>query len=222
MSEEHLTSVIKENGEILFIFADKYSVYTVYRIFGENKAFLVVCDKRLFIERAEYLEVPEWFFGYTTVRFFKPKQYNDEITFPGVVEIDGKMYRFEIKEGEAVKLQEMTSEFEPTVKQTHHLLPVLETFEVTHGIQNRDKFYFVGIEQEDPEACHPVYGVVDMLSGELETVYYLYSDAGEIEPACLTIDFHERNVYVVGKTKVYNRDTVVAHKPFIEQFMLRS
>lgn len=225
MSEEvHLSSVMKESGEILFIYSDKYSVYTVYRPYLQKKMFVAICDKRLFIERAEYLELPEWFFNYSSIRFFKPKISNEsDISFPGVVVVDGVTYRFELKPGEESVLSEMEEGFDPTAKQAHLLLSVLNNFEVIHGIQNRERFYFVGIDQSVLEEEHPVYGVVDMLSGKLETVYYLYSDIGEIHPACVTIDFHERNVYVVGKMKVFdNADVVVDEIPYLEQFMLKA
>lgn len=61
-----------------------------------------------------------------------------------------------------------------------------------------------------------------MVGGDLETVYYLYSDKGEVVPSCVTIDAHERFVYVAGKTIVFDQnDSVIDHIPYIEQFMLR-
>lgn len=224
MSEEHITSVTKESGEILFVYADKYIVSVVYRPFEQRKIFLATCDKGLYIERAEYLEFPDWFFGYESIRFFKPKQSNEgDITFHGVVNISGINCRFEVKPGDEASIVEMNDTFDPSAKQAHLLLPVLETFDVTHGVQNREKFYFVGVDKENPKEVHPVYGVVDMVSGKLETVYYLYSDMGEIVPSCVTIDFHERTVYVVGKMNVFNNENVVVDEiPYIEQFMLKA
>lgn len=223
MSEEiHLSSVTKESGEILFIYADKYSVYVLYRPDQRKQLYLAVCDKRLYLERVDVMEVPEWFFEYSSVRFFKPKNYNDEVSFPGVVTTPEDINRFEIFQSGEMSFSEAPDSFDPMVKQAHLLLPVLETFDVTHGIQHREKFYFVGIDKEEPGNQHPVYGVVDMVSGALETVYYLYSDKGEIIPACVSIDAHERVVYVAGKTNVFDQnDSVIDHIPYLEQFMLR-
>jgi len=223
MSEEiHLASVTKENGEILFIYADKYSVYVLYRPDQRKQVYLAVCDKRLYIERVDVLEIPEWFFEYSSVRFFKPRN-QDEPTFPGLVVLKDKTMRFEMFQSGEVKFTEDTGTFDPSVKQTHLLLPVLEPFSVTYGIQHREKFYFVGIDKQDDDNWHPVYGVVDMVSGELDILYYLYSDKGEVDLTCVTIDVHERVVYVVGKTIVFDQnDSVIDRIPYIEQFMLRT
>lgn len=221
VQEVHLSSVTKESGEILFIYADKYSVYVLYRPDRRKQLYLAVCDKRLYIERVDVLEVPEWFFEYSTVRFFKPKN-QDEISFPGVVTVGETITRFEMYQNGEVEFTDELGSFDLAVKQTALLLPVLETFDVVNGIQHREKFYFVGIDKQDLDNQHPVYGVVDMVGGNLETVYYLYSDKGEVVPSCVTIDVHERFVYVAGKTIVFDQnDSVIDHIPYIEQFMLR-
>ena len=220
-SEVHLSSVTKESGEILFIYAAKYSVYALYRPDRRKQIYLAVCDKRLYIERVDVLEVPEWFFDYTSLSFFKPRN-QDEISFPGVVTVGEVSNRFELLQSGEASFSGATDSFDPSVKQTHHLLPALSCFDVSHGIQHREKFYFVGIDKHELTDQHPVYGVVDMVSGKLETVYYLYSDVGEIVPSCVTIDAHERLVYVVGKTNVFDQnDSVIDHIPYIEAFMLR-
>lgn len=222
MSEEiHLASVTKENGEILFIYTDKYSVYVLYRPESRKQIYLAICDKRLYIERVDILEIPEWFFDYSSLRFFKPRN-QDTVSFPGVVTVGDETIRFEMFQSGEITFSGEANSFDPTVKQAHLLLPVLEPFSVIHGIQHREKFYYVGIDEQDEDNTHPVYGVVDMVSGELETLYYLYSDKGEVDPACVTIDTHERVVYVVGKINVFDQnDSVTDHIPYIEQFMLK-
>lgn len=216
----HLLTVCKEEGEFLFIYCDKYNVYTLYRPQQGDKLFLATLDKGLYIERAEVIDVPREFLSSKGLRFYKPIVNDDGIRFIGRYKVDNEDYLFSITEDSFDK--------EPSVRPpedrldvNYNILPVLDNFSVTHGLQKLGKLYFTGIDRTTDEE-HPVYGVVDLLSGKLETVYYLYSDLGEIVPSSVSLDSHELTVYVVGKIVEYDsEDLPVRNTPYIEKFFYR-
>lgn len=221
-TENNLIELTKESGEILFVYSDKYNVYVIYKFNTGNRLFLVIADKRLYLERVEELETPESFSRRTGIRFFKPQNLDKGcVKFDGYTVIDGEGYHFTIDQGKVVltKSEKSKKEILPV---SYSILPVLSKFKIGHGIQKLGKFYFIGIDREDKDSEHPVYGVVDLASGKLETIYYLYSDLGEVVPACLSIDTHELTVYVSGKTVVYDdNNKVIDTIPYLEKFFYR-
>lgn len=221
-TNNHLIELTKESGEILFVYSDKYSVYVIYKFNTGNRLFLVITDKGLYFERVEELEVPESFSRRTGIRFFKPQNLDKgSVRFEGYTVIDEEGYHFAIDNGK-VTLTNAGKSKKEILPVSYSILPVLSKFKIGHGIQKLGKFYFIGTEHEEKDSEHPVYGVVDLASGKLETIYYLYSDLGEIVPACLSIDTHELTVYVSGKTVVYDdNNKVVDTMPYLEKFFYR-
>lgn len=221
-TNNNLIEITKESGEILFVYSDKYNVYAIYKCNPGNRIFLVITDKGLYLERVEELDVPEIFQRRSGIRFFKPQNLErGAVRFEGYTVIDTEGYHFTIDQG-AVTLTKSEKSNKEILPVTYSLLPVLSKFKIGHGIQKFGKFYFIGTECEEKDSEHPVYGVVDLASGKLETIYYLYSDLGEIVPACLSIDTHDLTVYVSGKTVVYDdTNKVVDTLPYLEKFFYR-
>lgn len=220
MSEEHLLSLLKESGELLFVYCDRHNFYSVYKPYGEKVLYLATCDKSLYLSGVDRIEMPDEFFDYRSIRFFKPVSNSGVLQFPGLVTTDNGSYRFSFDETNNVQFER----FDKDLKDTNacNLLPELKNTEVTHGVQRGEKFYFTGIDLEAENGEHPIYGVVDLTSGKLETVYCLYSDLGEIETAAVTIDPYEHTVYVVGKILTVNETgKVVDHIPYLEKFFYR-
>lgn len=221
MSEEHLLSLLKESGEILFAYCDRYNFYMVYKPYGEKVLYLVTCDKGLYISGVDRVDMPDGFFAYRNIRWFKPTvNQTGKVQFSGLVINSEGSYRFSFDESG----EQGFDRFNKDLKENNffNLLDALKNVEVVHGIQRGEKFYFTGIDCEPDNGEHPVYGIVDLTSGKLERVYYLYSDDGEIETSAVAIDPFEHTVYVVGKTlKVDDQGKVIDQLPYLEKFFYR-
>lgn len=220
MSEEHLLSLLKESGEILFVYCDKHNFYMAYKPYGEKILYLVTCDKSLYVNGVDKIVLPDEFFTYRSIRFFKPVIVTGKPLFSGLVITPTGSYRFTFDESGKQSLESFNKELKES--NSCNLLPIMKNIEVTHSIQRGEKFYFTGIEDVPENGEHPVYGVVDLTSGKFEKIYCLYSDMGETETSALTIDHYEHTVYVVGKIlKVDENGKVIDHLPYLEQFFYR-
>lgn len=220
-AEVHLLSVLNESGEFIFAYCDKHHFYSIYRPYGEEKLYLATCDKSLHLSVVDSIEAPAKFFEHKGIRFFKPVDEQGVITFSGLLTRPEANYNFTFNETGKFEFKETTKGYNPPHSDLG-LIPGLEDIKVIHGIQRREKFYFTGIEAEPETGEHPVYGVVDLTTGKLEVIYYLYSDRGEVVPVAIAIDPHEHTVYVVGKTLAVNdNNQVIDCRPYIEKFFYR-
>ena len=219
--ETNLLAVLKESGEILFAYCDRHNFYTLYKPYGEKVLYLAICDKSLYIVGVDRVEVPKEFFDYRSLRFFRPVEQGGVITFAGLLTRSDGVYKFSFNEAGRVAFEKADKTFQ-AANANCNLISQLQGIKITHGVQRGEKYYFTGIDEEPENGDHPVYGVVDLTSGKLETVYCLYSDFGEIETSAITIDPYEQTVYVVGKICTVNeQQKVVDQIPYIEKFFYR-
>ena len=87
-------------------------------------------------------------------------------------------------------------------------------------IQKKNKLFIVGHDVSD-DGYEPVYGVVDIENNRFESIYYIYSDKGEINLTSLSIDTDLCKVYVVGSLAVEANNNQTTTYPFVESFLLK-
>lgn len=218
MSDTVLLTDVQESGEFLTVHCDRQHVYAVYCSYGEEKLYLVIADKFYNVERTEDLDPPPAFFEYLTgdIKFKPPIQYRGGFKLTALIAGESANYKVTITDvGELTLIQ--TEERISKSNSSCALVESLKDLTIIDGVQRGNRYYFIAEEVygEDAEA---VYGVVDLMSGKAETLYYLYSDKGEVKPASISIDHHDRQVYVVGRINEVNDGVVTGHIPYFETF----
>lgn len=216
MGEDIRIDKLDEEGKYLFVYSDKYYVHFVFYSNARKKLFNIKTDKYLTILSIDEVATPDGcdFSDYTDIKFFKPYTRDDEHFYIGIVTFKDESFKFTIKYN---NLQyEEKALYQPST--TFNAVECLQDSEVTSYIQKRNRLYVIGRESGDLEN-NPMYGIVDLEKGKFESIYYLFSDEGEISLNALNIDTDDLKVYVVGS--LTNRETG-SEVPYLETFLLRS
>lgn len=215
MSSETRIDRLDDSGKLLFVYSDKYNIYFIFHDRNE-KLYLITTDKYLDIESADQIDVPENFFKYNFVKFFKPYSNTSDHTFIGIVKIDGKSFKFSISNLALT----LTEEVDYVDNCQFNILTCLKDLTVTAYIQKKNKVFLVGYYEYD-KVNEYIYGVVNIETDTFEQIYYIYSDKGDLILSSVNIDIDGLKVYVVGHIDHIVNDQIVDSKPFVEEFLLR-
>lgn len=214
-----LSSIDNCRGEIIFVYSDRHNIYVIYHSKEDNQIYLVLSNKHYEIERTVSIVHGLILFKGDNIKWFKPLHDGGNITFLGHVVDEGKTYHFSFSDIKpTLKISEHHQGTQQLTQLSYDILSCMENIEVTHGIQRWGVFYFTGHLTDEGGDIHPVYGEVDLSLDKLSRVYFLYSDLGEIQPSCISIDTDDNRVYVVGKLTKEDGDIV----PYIETFFYRN
>lgn len=220
MSEDTRINQLTDSGKYLFVYSDKHHVFLFFHRLQDQKLYRVTLDKYLHIEDIDEIDTPPDFFTYRDIKFFKPTQKNDEYLFTGVVtycEEDGReaSCRFTITRDHL----DYEDPLEYQNNRLFNLLDCLKGIMVHSYIQKANKLYLVGSARVGEAFQDPVYAVVDIAKDEIEKIYYLYTDTGDITLSTINTDTDDFKVYVAGHVDILNKDEqVVDTKPYFESF----
>jgi hypothetical protein len=164
------------------------------------------------VEVVEEIECPDSFHQHTDVKFFKPYQKEiSDYTFIGITTIDDVSYKFSINNDKL----ELNETVVYTEVKTLNGLSCMRDIELISHIQKKNKVFLVGISTAD-DGYEPVFGVIDLAKDRFESIYYLYSDIGDIQLQTVNIDLDELRVYVGGGIQ-----TDEGSRPYIETFLIK-
>lgn len=210
-----------DSGEFLFVYSDRYNVFVFFRHIQDNKLYKITTDKLLNIEHIDEISVPDGFFNYKTIKFFKPLSNGSDHDFIGIVVFDDISYKFNIAENNNDTLK-YTEEVDYKNNNKFNMLSCIKDIDIVSYIQKGNKVYLVGTENKHI-AGDPIFGVLNIEKDCLDNVYYLYSDNGEIELKAINIDTDDHKVYVVGSTVDIDKEGIIIDKkPYFESFILRN
>ncbi len=209
MSNETKLDKLEDSGVFLFVYSDRFNIYFIFQHKEDNKLFKITTDKDINIEHIDEITNPDGFMNYKNIKFFKPFNKNDMLNFVGIVTFEDRCCRF-IIENDVVKYQDDV-EFEPVTQ--FNLLDCMVGVKIESYIQKKNKIYIVGESTNNHGDVDTIYGVADLVSGEFDVVYYLYSDKGSINLKTINIDSEASKVYVAGSLN---------QKPYYETFQFKS
>ena len=216
MAEDIRIDKLDEEGKHLFVYTDRYYVYFVFYSLVRKKLFNIRTDKYLTILLIDEVNTPEGrdFSEFTDIKFFKPYTRDGEHFYIGIVSFKDETLKFTIKYND---LQyEEKAQYQPS--STFNAVECLKDSHITSYIQKRNRLYVVGCENGEIET-NSMFGVVDLENDKFESIYYLFSDNGEIQLTAINIDTDDLKVYVVGSLKSHEAGSEV---PYLETFLLRS
>lgn len=221
MSQDVRIDSLTDLGTYQFVYSDKHNVFFFFLGQATQKLYFVTTDKYLTIQAVQEVTTPEedTVKNLRHLKFFRPFNHHEGYLFLGViVDQSGKAHKFSIKHANMVYEEEI--EYRSENHAALNALSCAKDIEVVNYIQKRNRIHVVGYELQDNGVRDPVYGVIDLEQDKFLTIYYLYSDIGDICPVSLNVDADEMKVYVVGSIQTKVKDSV-EQLPYLETFMLK-
>lgn len=209
----NITSI--QSGECLHIYSNKHNVTFFILDKNEKTLYKVTTDKLLNIEYLDEVALPVNFINLSSIKFFTPKTFNDELTYSGIVVINNVASLFKMSDStniiEYVRDAVNSDWLETT--QLGRLLTCMGTFTVHRYVQKKQTIYAIGYDNEIKSSF---YCIADTSIDKVVKLYYLNSDVGEIIPSSIVVDENENRVLIAGKIVEYDTNSVT---PYYETFI---
>jgi hypothetical protein len=205
------------NGRVIFIYSDKYNIFFFLLDFDVKKMYKITTDKSFVIENIDDVSIPDNFFNYERIKFFKPlnnySKPNNGYIYTGIITYTEISYKFTIMDDNIFTESNTIT----VVKKKEPIddLKCIEDFDIYCYIQKKDIVYAVGYDKRYDAYS---YITVNIEKDKLKRVYSLNSEYGDILPLTLSIDPDEGMVYIGGNLAFYSSPTLV--KPYIECFLM--
>ncbi len=196
MSDDVKINTIKD-GKLLFVYSDKFNIF-FFILAKENEEdilYKITTDKYYTVLNFDEIEHDVVFDDAEDIIFHKPLNNNNgDYKFIGRIDYgEGVIHKFTI-DTDLVLVEEKDTA-STSINTEVELLKCLDNIKVKRFIQKGSKIYLIGYEGEKKI---PLYAIADIERDELDKVYFLYTDTGDVVVNTISIDYSDLRVYVGG------------------------
>lgn len=216
---------LENQGSILYIHADKHNIFIVYEDMEDARLYLFALDKGFFIEAVHELRFPEEFKDADVewLHWFNPRQTDiGTYVFRGVLSVDDVICHFQINDKAEIILsdEEVQTNYNSVTQALHLENPYIGDMVPEVFVRKQGKTHIAGVIYDNKDQPSQVYCVVDTDKESCLKRYTLHSDVGEINVNAITVDTHDKRVYLAGEINRFNADgSYQTSTPYLEMFL---